>query len=254
MFLMYVDESGDCGLQGSPSRFFALTGVVLHELRWKSSLEQLLNFRRRMKNAFGLKLREEIHASAFITRPGDLVRIRRNERLTILRFFIDELAAMNDVSIINVLVDKSTKNASYDVFENAWRALIQRFENTLRYRNLPGPMNSDERGMIMPDDTDNKKLRRLLRRMRRYNPIPNQAWRGVGFRDMPVEIVIEDPNFRQSQDSYFIQAADVAAYALYQRHDPNVYIRKKGAVKYFERLEPVLCKKASSDPLGIVRL
>ena len=32
MFLMYVDESGDAGLVGSPTRYFVLTGLVVHEL------------------------------------------------------------------------------------------------------------------------------------------------------------------------------------------------------------------------------
>ena len=35
MFLMYVDESGDCGLQNSPTRYLVLTGLVIHELRWQ---------------------------------------------------------------------------------------------------------------------------------------------------------------------------------------------------------------------------
>jgi hypothetical protein len=37
-----------------------------------------------MQRAFGLRLREEIHAAALINRPGPLVRIQRNDRLTII--------------------------------------------------------------------------------------------------------------------------------------------------------------------------
>ena len=89
-------------------------------------------------------------------------------------------------------LDNNDKPASYDVFTMAWKALIQRFENTIAHRNFRGPSNADERGMIFPDATGNKKLTRLLRQMRRY---------------------------------------------------------------YFDRLEPALCKAASSrDPKGIVRL
>ena len=29
---MYVDESGDVGLVGSPTRYFVLVGLVVHEL------------------------------------------------------------------------------------------------------------------------------------------------------------------------------------------------------------------------------
>jgi Protein of unknown function (DUF3800) len=35
MFLMYVDESGDSGVPGV-SPIFVLTGLVLHEPRWRT--------------------------------------------------------------------------------------------------------------------------------------------------------------------------------------------------------------------------
>ncbi len=49
MYLMYVDESGDIGLTGSPTRYFVLTGLVLHELRWRQTLDELIAFRREQK-------------------------------------------------------------------------------------------------------------------------------------------------------------------------------------------------------------
>ena len=255
MFVMYVDESGDCGLQNSPSRYFVLTGVVIHELRWQPYLDQLIDFRRRMKLQFGLKLREELHASAMINHPGPLVRIRRNDRLTILREFADELATMTDLNVFNIVVDKQNKPLDYDVFAMAWRALIQRFENTLARRNFVGPANADERGILLPDHTDDKKLTELLRQLRRYNPIPNQPLYGPGYRNIVLRTIIEDPLFKNSAHSYFVQAADLIAYLLYQHLAPNAYIRKKSGQNYFIRLDPILCKVASPrDPRGIVRL
>src|SRR5207249_4646763 len=54
---------------------------------------------------FGLLMREEIHAGRMINRPGPLVRIKRNDRLTIIRHLLDELAGMNFISLINVRID-----------------------------------------------------------------------------------------------------------------------------------------------------
>jgi hypothetical protein len=137
----------------------------------------------------------------------------------------------------------------------AWKALLQRFENTIEHRNFPGPANPDERGMIFPDHTDNKKLRQLSRQMRRYNPIPNQPNFGLGYRNLTVVNLAEDPSFRDSAHSYFVQAADLVAYLLYQKLLPCHYMRNKGGHNYFDRLEPILCKVASSsDRQGIVRL
>jgi hypothetical protein len=45
---MYVDESGDTGLDGSPTDHFVLTGFVVHEADWLDYLERLIAFRRRM--------------------------------------------------------------------------------------------------------------------------------------------------------------------------------------------------------------
>ena len=111
MYLMYVDESGDPGLQGSPGRYFILSGIVVHELRWQQCLEQLVAFRQRMRNRFGLLMREEIHAAHFINRPGSLSRIKKNDRLAIIRHFTDELASMADLNVINIVIDKHAKTA-----------------------------------------------------------------------------------------------------------------------------------------------
>ncbi len=255
MYMMYVDESGDPGLTGSPTRYFVLSGLIVHELRWRDYLDQLIEFRRRMQRTFGLRLREEIHAAAFINRPGSVVRIPRNDRLTILRAFTNELASMPHISIINVVVDKQGKAADYDVFVMAWKVLIQRFSNTIAYRNFPGPVNSDECGMIFPDKTDVKELTQLVRQMRRYNPIPQQPQFGLGYRNLMVTNIIEDPSFRDSSHSYFIQAADLAAFLLYQKLKPSSYIRRKSAHNYFDRLDPILCKVATNrDAQGIVRI
>jgi hypothetical protein len=249
---MYVDESGDPGLNNSPTDFFVLSGLVVHELRWKESLEMIIDFRRDMRAKFALKLREEIHAAKFISSPGALVRIKRHDRLTILRNFADLISTIPEINIINIVVDKRGKTSN-DVFELAWKALIQRFENTISHRNFPGPVNPDEKGMIFPDFTDTKRLQGLLRKMGAYNPIPNRY--GSGYRDLTISKIIEDPNFRNSETSYFIQAADVVAFLLYQYLKPNAYMKKKYGNKYFSRLDAVLCKVAApKDPLGIVRL
>jgi hypothetical protein len=79
MYLMYVDESGDIGLNGTPTQVFLLSGIVIHELRWRDTLDQLIDFRKRMLRRYDLHMRDEIHASNFIKKPGELVRIKRND-------------------------------------------------------------------------------------------------------------------------------------------------------------------------------
>lgn len=255
MYLMYVDESGDTGLAGSPTRYFVLSGLVLHEICWRPVLDTLVAFRRDLRHKYGLKLRKEIHAAALINSPGPLVMIKRHDRLAMVREFANTMAALGGISIINVVVDKQGKTRNYDVFEAAWRALIQRFENTIANCNFRGPANPSERGLILCDHTDDRKLMRLLRELHQYNPVPNQPKYGSGYRNLPLQYVVEDPSYRDSRHSYFVQMADLAAFLLYQRLAPSSYMRKKQGQNYFVRLKPVLCLAASNqDPEGIVRL
>jgi len=253
VYLLYVDESGDIGLTASPSQYFVLSGLVLHELAWHRTLETIIGFRRDLRHRYGLKLREEIHAAHFMHKPGDIARIRRDLRLRLLRDVLDFEATLPDVNVINVVVDKTRKPPQFDVFDAAWTVLIQRFHNTISHKNFPGPQNPQDLGLLVADRTDEKKLRMLVRRMRRYNPVPSRFI--VGSRQIPITTVVEDPVHRDSLHSYFLQLSDVNAYFLFQKQKPNSYVRRKGARNYFDRLDPVLCQVASStDQQGIVRL
>jgi hypothetical protein len=251
---MYIDESGDSGLVNSPKRYFVLTGLIVHETKWQTSLDELINFRRQLKQKFGIKLREELHAYELISRPKELARIKKHERLAIIRDFANKLALITDIQLINIVIDKNGKPNSYDVFEKAWTALIQRFENTLQRGNFSNPAHSHEHGIILPDHTDNKKLTQLLRKMRHYNPVPSQI-QNSSSRNLVLTRIAEDPNFRDSAHSYFVQATDLVAYLLQQMYEPNQYMKKKSGHNYFKRLDPVLCKVAcNKNPLGIVTL
>lgn len=249
---MYVDESGDTGIGPKmPSPYFTLTGLVVHELRWHDYLSQLIGFRNLIEQKYGLPATDEIHAGPLLRDPNSA--IPRSKRLTILREYADLLAGMTDLRIINVVVDKKKRPNDYAVFDMAWTVLIQRFENTLRKLNFPGPCNYTEMGMMFPDQTSQDKLIKLLDSLRQSNPIPNQF--RAGTRNLVLTNMVERPMFYDSAESLYIQSADVAAYLFYQHIVPNKYMAQKAGNRYFLRLEPVLCKVASKDdPLGIVRL
>jgi len=55
MYLMYVDESGDVGLSSSPTQYFILSAIVIHELRWKPALQSLVDFRRYLRDPERIK-------------------------------------------------------------------------------------------------------------------------------------------------------------------------------------------------------
>jgi hypothetical protein len=224
MYLMYVDESGDTGLLNSPTNFFALSGLVVHESEWRNFLNTLIAFRRTLRAVHGLPVRTEIHASHYINH--DPVGLPRHIRLAILRNTVDELAKLKYLSITNVVVKKQGKQQDYDVFEIAWRTLFQRFENTMRAGNFPGGHRNDF-GVVITDATAGKKLSRLVRKMAVHNYIPNDAQYAGGSRNIPITRVIEDPYGKDSAQTLPIQMADVVAYFLNQRYRPSSYIKRQ---------------------------
>ncbi len=253
MYLMYVDESGDIGLPpSSPTRYFILSAIIVHELKWRDTLKDLVAFRQELKKTKGLKIREEIHCTEFINRPGPLVRIKRNDRLDIIKKCIDWLNSQDDLRVYSVVVDKQGRSADFDVFGQAWHALLMRFENTLSYRNFPGP-GIDDRGMVLSDNTDGGKLRRLVRKMRHFNMVPGMS--GAPARNLRLHHIIEDPVLRDSQFSLMHQMNDVIAYCARQMYEPNAYMKKKGGTNFYRRLQNVSLSVVSrNNPFGIVEI
>jgi hypothetical protein len=50
---------------------------------------------------------------------------------------------------------------------------------------------------------------------------------GPGYRNLTLARIVEDPNFRESDHSYFVQAVDLVAFLLYQSLEPCNYMRRK---------------------------
>jgi len=257
MYLMYVDESGDTGLQSSPTSYFVLSGLVIHESRWREFVNQLIAFRKTMRSVYGLPLRTEIHAAEFINRRIHAVggqALKRYDRLAILRNTLDELSKIDYISITNVVIDKVGRSPPYDVFDSAWSTLFQRFENTMIHGNFPGGFKNDH-GMVITDATAGTKLLRMVRKMAVFNPVPHDPRYGTGSRNIPIVKIIEDPYGKDSAETLPIQMCDVTAYFLHQLFKPNAYVRREKAQTYFDRLLPILNTRASrGNRFGIVRL
>lgn len=83
---MYVDESGDPGKINSPTNFYILSAVILHESYWLAFLNEAIEVRRELKKTKGLLMKEELHAADFVTKRIKLRSgVPRNERMDILK-------------------------------------------------------------------------------------------------------------------------------------------------------------------------
>jgi hypothetical protein len=110
------------------------------------------------------------------------------------------------------------------------------------------------------DEGREDEIRKAARKAAIYNMVGSQygAWDdGSRSKNIPTERLIEDPVFKPSWESYFLQLADFIAFALLKSEvPPSSHVQKYRLDKAFERLRPVCAIEASPrDPrgLGIVR-
>ncbi len=106
MYLMYVDGNGDPGANTAASRYFVLSGLVIHENYRRECFSRLMTFRKGLKEKYGLPLAQEIHAGDMVRKPGSF---RRDDLVSMLHALAKELADMEELRIINVVVDKQDK-------------------------------------------------------------------------------------------------------------------------------------------------
>ena len=69
--------------------------------------------------------------------------------------------------------------------------------------------------MVFPDEGHGAFIKRKLRQMRRYNSVAKAF--GTGYFNRRADNILEDSSDRRSHESYFIQLADLNAYAA-SRH------------------------------------
>jgi hypothetical protein len=87
--------------------------------------------------------------------------------------------------------------------------------------------------------------------MRAINFVPSKF--GPDARKVLVARVLDDPIPRESEYSYFVQMADMVAFALARRDYPRPALDRHHFRDYFDLLNPVLLKEANSEnPQGIV--
>ncbi len=248
MYIMYVDESGDPGHSLYGSEHFILSGLVIHQKDWETSLNSLKYFRKTMSQNYGFNQRLEIHASEMIriNKEKKYQKIHKSKRISVLKDYCTEIPNLFAGSkVINICIKKSDHTGK-DIFELAWSRLLQRYSTFITKMGV-----DNELGIMIVDDTDSLKLQNLQRKLRTYNPIPSNY--GPQPYNAPLSNIIEDSFSRESRHSYFIQTVDVIAHLLYRREYPKGSLKKYGIDIQFDKLKPILLKEASgSDPNGIV--
>ena len=213
MYLTYFDESGDTGILKSPTAWFVLNALLVHDSHWMTAQDGLTLFRNHLRTEYGIAASRELKAVHFRKGEGALAGIPRATRFHIYREML-RLEAKFQLRTFSVAIHKKgADQRGYDARELAWQFAIERLQLFCQRRN--------DYTVLFPDEGHGYFIRRLVRQMRRRHMVPGR-FRG-STSEFAVDRILEDPNDRQSHDSHFIQLADLNAYAAH-RHpaiDPN---------------------------------
>lgn len=262
MYFMYVDESGDVGpyypsrpKRHRASRHYIVSGFIVPVDEWRNYLTAFYNFRRFVKRNYGLPVHEELHGVLLINPRKSPVHqaigIRRKRIALYRETLIATCNLMPKAKVINIHLDKENPKYAYTptsegILTHVWSRLFERY-HTYLVKNCGSDM-----GLVFVDENDEVRLRRLMRKMRVFNYAGSHYGGGYSY---PLTQLVEDPIMRASDNSYFVQIADLISHALYRKLYPKGSLRTYNVDKLFDYVQPILHTQASfRDPynMGIV--
>lgn len=214
MLIAYVDESGDTGpdLAKSTSTY-TLGCVLIDAVDWRQSFNDVISLRRRIKLRYGIPMRAEIKSNYLIRSSGDLknLGLNPNDRQMVFRSHLNQMAKCGTLRAFGVVIHKTGLASKNEVFDEAWITLLQRLERTSHAQR-------DEPVLLIHDNGENEAVRKIARRSRRL--LTAGSMRKVGYFSVPFHQLIDDPVARSSDQSYFLQLADLVAYAAFRNLYP----------------------------------
>ena len=238
MHVIYIDDSGDSQLS-----FFSALAIPVRG--WHESFRQVRDFRRNLKRSHGIFVYKELHAWKFVSgrgRPSSTI-ITKSQRVKIFNEALDLVSRLPGARLFNAVFPRHQES-------HAFERMLNRINRTL--------IAWDSHAILISDVGKEPAYTRLVRRMYVYNPIPSRygQWQETGssWKNIPLERIVEDPFFKDSSQSYFVQLVDFCAYALLRREKPVPSKTKYGLDSSFNTLGPILVTEATRrDPEGVLR-
>lgn len=243
--IAYIDESYD-------ETTFAMSTLIVPTSRWREVFERIKDHRAHFKQVYGIFTSKELHALEFVSGRGRIAdrMIPKGLRARLFHETLDLIATL-PVAIISG-VWKMEGISKREIHAKAFGRIAERLQRRARANN--------DQILRIVDEGKDVELRKVARRAAVYNMVGSAfgAWEdGAPAKNIPNDRLIEDPIFRSSVASYFLQAADFIAYALLKSETPPTQLVQRYRLDTaYQRLHPIVVKEASrKDPrgLGIVR-
>ena len=229
MHLIYLDDSYE-------KPCFTISAIAIPATQWRTAFEAVKLWRRNLKETDGINITREFHATEFLGGRGRLGPnvIGKHRRSQI---FNSSFLMMTQIPGLRVF--SACRSTQIDwTFER----LMTRIHKTMEAW--------DSHALLIYDEGKEIEYTKLLRKLSVFNPISV----GPYSNNVATKRIIEDPFFRQSDRSYFIQLADFSAYALLRKEKRLPSKDRYGIHQCFDLLEPVVVREVNrNDPLGIIR-
>lgn len=244
--IAYIDESYD-------DEVFAMCALIVPVAHWRETFEALKAHRQQLKAVYGIFTSKELHALEFVSGRGRISErmIPKGLRVQLFRETMDMLAGLRHVHVISGAWPMSGIEKR-EIHAKAFSRIAERLQRRA--------VQNNSHIIRMVDEGKDVELRRIARRSAIYNMVGSRygMWEdGAPSKNIPNGRLIEDPIFRSSARSYFLQLADFVAYALLKSETTlTPLVERYGLHECYDRLRPIIITAASSkDPrkLGIVR-
>lgn len=172
MHLIYIDDSKD----GTKYCFSAL---AVPEDKWRECLDRLIQMRQAMAASDGLYVRHEIHATDWVGGRGRIGVdvIPKGRRVALFNYILSTVTMLPGVQLFNAAVPPGQD-------ERAFEWLVNRINMNMT--------KSGSRALLISDE--GKAYDSILRKMRRFNPIPSRfgSWGSQGAtKSITVDRILE---------------------------------------------------------------
>jgi len=238
MHLIYIDDSRD-------EQLCVFSALAIPADEWHKAFQEVKEFRHEVKRSDGIYVYKEFHAWKFVSGRGRIANrvVPKGRRCQIFKQALELITQLPGARLFNAVFPVKED-------EKAFEWLLNRINRTMQAW--------DSHAILVCDEGKEAAYTRLARRMHVYNPIPSQhgLWDDTksSTKNIPIKRIIEDPFFKRSDQSYFVQLTDFCAFALLRREIPVPSKTKYGLDQAFNLLNKILVVEASrKDPEGIIR-
>ena len=206
MYLIYIDDSGD-------EELCVFSALTIRADKWNFCLKEIKKFRHDIQTSDGISVYKEFHAWKFVSGRGKLADgiVPKGRRCQIFKQTLQMISMLPEARLFSTVFSAKASEPAYE-------ALLGSINRNLQQQ--------DSHAILICDEGKETIHTKLVRHMQ---TLENGA----------IDRILEDPFFKQSGQSYFIQLSDFCAYALLRQEHPLASKTKYGLDQAFNLLEPI---------------